>query len=293
MKNLFIHKKIMDITKLVAAITLLLTFNACTEDLPEAGSKPDNTPPSSSFSAEEQSGDYLTYLFTNTSDSATDYEWDFGDAASGADNTSTEKDPSHTFSGEGTYTVTLVASDKLGVESTFSSTVEVVEPDAPSVFVPTILEAGFEDGGLAGGTGDGRDSWRISGGKIFGITSSPVRTGSQGAKFDAGDPRVAYQELTVTPNADYIVSIYYTMKTDPAGGALRLAVLGEAISNASEAEAAIIASVSGTDQTSASDYVQMTLEFNSGNRSTIAIWIDSNNITEARVDDVTIIAKPE
>ncbi|NJB82882.1 PKD domain-containing protein [Wenyingzhuangia aestuarii] len=280
-------------TRVLAFLLVSLVVSSCEEDLPEAGSKADTTPPTSNFSAEEQSGDYLTYLFTNLSNSATDYVWDFGDVASGVNNSSTEENPSHTYPAEGTYTITLTASDKLGVESTFTSSIEVVEPDAPTVFVPTILEAGFEDLSLPDGTGDGRDSWRISGGKIFGITSSPVRTGSQGAKFDAGDPRVAYQELTVTPNADYIVTIHYTMKTSPEGGALRLAILGEAISEASEAEAAIIASTTGTDQTSASDYVEMSLEFNSGNTSTIAIWMDSNNIAEARVDDVSIIAKPE
>ncbi|MGY5355757.1 PKD domain-containing protein [Wenyingzhuangia sp. IMCC45467] len=290
MKNLFKNKKY--ITKVLTVFILSTTFIACTEDLPEAGSKADETPPTSGFSAEEQSGDYLTYLFTNTSSSATDYVWDFGDPTSGTDNTSTEENPSHTYSAEGEYTVSLTASDKLGVESTYSTTIDIVMPTGPTVFVPTILEAGFEDGDLAGGTGDGRDSWRISGGKIFGITSSPVRSGSQGAKFDAGDPRVAYQEIDVTPNADYILSLYYTMKTSPSGGELRLAVLGNTITDAADAEAAIIASVVGTDQSSASDYVEMTLEFNPGAANKVAIWVDSNNIAEARIDDVSIMAKP-
>src|ERR1035437_7554465 len=38
------------------------------------------------------------------------YSWSFGDPASGASNTTTTQNPSHTFSGAGTYTVTLIAS---------------------------------------------------------------------------------------------------------------------------------------------------------------------------------------
>src|SRR5690606_12656540 len=109
------------------------------------------------------------------------YLWDFGDG-----NTSSSLDAVNTFPGEGTYTVTLKASDALGAESTFSMTIEVVEPEAPEAIVPFIREAGFEDNSpgseeCGNGNMDGRDCWRISGGTIFGITSSPVRSGSQGA----------------------------------------------------------------------------------------------------------------
>lgn len=45
-----------------------------------------------------------TVKFTNGSLNATSYKWDFGDGA-----TSTDKDPSHTYPNEGTYTVTLSA----------------------------------------------------------------------------------------------------------------------------------------------------------------------------------------
>ncbi|MCI2228232.1 PKD domain-containing protein [Polaribacter sp. MSW13] len=259
-------------------------FSCEDNNLPETGSIADVTPPQAGFSATVSNGDWKTYDFSNQSVSATDYVWDFGDGVP-----STDKEPSHTFIGEGTYTVSLVASDKLGASSTFSTTVEVIEPAVPVVLVPDILEAGFEDGMLAGGTGDGRDSWRISGGSVFGITSSPVRTGSQGAKFST-DGRVAYQALEVSPNTDYEITIFYTMKTSPVGGEMRLAVLGKHISNASEAEAEIFAFVNGTDQSSSSTYVELKLAFNSGNRTEIAIWMDTNQVAEARVDDVSIAA---
>ncbi|MCC7246389.1 MAG: T9SS type A sorting domain-containing protein [Saprospiraceae bacterium] len=45
------------------------------------------------------------------------YVWDFGDPASGSDNSSTERNPVHTFSAAGTYTVCLTASNALGEQT--------------------------------------------------------------------------------------------------------------------------------------------------------------------------------
>lgn len=50
----------------------------------------------------------------------TSYNWDFGDPGSGASNTSTLQNPSHTFSGPGVYTIKLVANR--GQECSDSST---------------------------------------------------------------------------------------------------------------------------------------------------------------------------
>lgn len=47
--------------------------------------------------------------FTNTSTNADRFEWNFGDPASGANNTSTQASPSHTFSDSGIFTVILRA----------------------------------------------------------------------------------------------------------------------------------------------------------------------------------------
>jgi len=277
---------------MVSALLISISFWSCDPslstyeyDLAEANSLEDLTPPSANFSAAVSSTDHLTINFANLSSSATDYVWNFGDG-----NSSTSKDGQNTYPDLGTYTVTLTATDKLLASDTFSMDIEVVEPAA---IIPVINEASFEDGALAGGTGDGRDSWRISGGTIFGITSGPTRTGSQAAKFEvAPENRVGYQSLTVSPNTDYVVTLYYTMKTSPAGGEVRLAILGNAISDASEAEAAIIASTTGNNQVDANEYIQLSLAFNSGDTSTIAIWFDSNDVAEARVDDVSIALAP-
>ncbi len=53
-----------------------------------------------------------TIIISNTSVAATSYEWDFGDG-----NSSTEKDPSHTYATTGIYTVSLTASNTGGSHS--------------------------------------------------------------------------------------------------------------------------------------------------------------------------------
>jgi gliding motility-associated-like protein len=65
-----------------------------------------------------------TVMFNNTSDLCPASSWDFGDPASGANNTSTQTNPTHTFSGPGSYMVILT----------------VTGPDnAPSVSPPQII----------------------------------------------------------------------------------------------------------------------------------------------------------
>lgn len=278
-------KKILvnDWTKLLPLFLMAIVCSCDDNTLPEEGSIEDLTLPSADFDYSGSTNDYLTYTFSNLSSSATDFLWDFGDG-----NTSTENEPDHTFPQEGDFEVSLTASDKLGVESVQIKTISVVEPEGPVIIVPEILEAGFEAGTLEGGTGDGNDAWTIPGANNIGLSTSVVRTGEQAARIYMGRESVAYQELTVTPNADYRITLYYTLASSPVGGHIRLAVLGNPIGDASEAEDAIIASVLGDDQTSTFDYTQLTLLFNPGTSDTVAIWLDSNNIAEGRVDDISI-----
>jgi len=66
-------------------------------------------------------------FFTNDSQNATSYEWDFGDGfISDAEN------PTHIFTGSGSFVVTLKAISKKGLEDNATLTIDVV--------VPTLLE---------------------------------------------------------------------------------------------------------------------------------------------------------
>ncbi len=75
-----------------------------------------NPLPVAGFSNTINSG---TVSFTNSSSNATSYSWDFGDA-----NNSAGTNPSHTYTGAGTYTVTLTATNSCGHNS-FSQTITI------------------------------------------------------------------------------------------------------------------------------------------------------------------------
>lgn len=71
--------------------------------------------------------------FTNTSATITEcppFLWNFGDPASGVNNTSTLENPSHAFSSPGTYTVTLTVNERC---QTSVQTYNVVVPGPPSI----------------------------------------------------------------------------------------------------------------------------------------------------------------
>lgn len=65
--------------------------------------------------------DLSTFIADLTS--LTDWAWDFGDPSSGAGNTSTDKDPVHTFTGEGIYSVTLTVTTTTGCTATITQDV--------------------------------------------------------------------------------------------------------------------------------------------------------------------------
>lgn len=265
---------------MVTALIMTFTLNSCdySYDLPEAGSIPDATPPSAGFGYSVSPDNYLTIKFNNGSSSATDYQWQFGDG-----NSSTDKEPTNTFPDIGEYQVTLIASDKLGVESTVTNTVMVLEPAA---ILPVIQEAGFEDGTLPDGSGDGRDSWRTDMGGVIQITSSPTQAGEQAAKFPSAGDRVGYQELTVSPDTDYIITYYYTMK-ESGDGSMTVAILSGGITDLDDADAATIIKEVGTDQTDDGAYVKVDLYFNTEDTTTIAILMTNIGV-ESRVDSFSI-----
>jgi len=260
---------------LILVIVCLLLSSCEEEPLPEIGSIPDETPPSADFRYEADPGDHLIINFTNTSISSTDYSWDFGNGT-----TSTSKNPTVTYDTTGTYVVTLTSSDKLNQSSEVTKEVVIVEPVV--AFIPEVLEPGFEDNSLPGGTGDGRDSWRNDVGGVIQITSSPVHDGAQAAKLPSDGSRVGMQAITVLPNTDYDLGFYYTMKADP--GTLTVAILDQFVVDEADVAGATIGSVQLTDNSDPNTYVKEILTFNSGNNTEITIYF--NNVgSECRLDN--------
>jgi len=89
---------------LLLVTVLLLSTTACDkddDDMPEP-----QVTPVAAFSVEANADNGLEITFTNDSQNASSYEWDFGDG-----NTSTEENPTHTYEEAGTFTVALTASN--------------------------------------------------------------------------------------------------------------------------------------------------------------------------------------
>lgn len=67
-----------------------------------------------------------TVSFTNTSAFCPAASWDFGDPASGTNNTSTLANPTHIFSGSGLYTITLNATGPANAPSSYTQTINIL-----------------------------------------------------------------------------------------------------------------------------------------------------------------------
>lgn len=71
-----------------------------------------------------------TVDFTSTTLCSTGSAWDFGDLASGANNTSSSTNPTHIFSAAGTYSVTLTSTFATGAPSSISKSITVLDVTA-------------------------------------------------------------------------------------------------------------------------------------------------------------------
>lgn len=215
-------------------------------ELPDAGSIPDDNPPSADLDFIPTAEDFRIVSFTNLSSEATNYMWDFGtegvvcelvdgEMVCGTENTTTAFEPFAKFSaGEGTYTVKLTALDANGASSTVEVMIDVIDE-----FVPlpvTVINGDFEDSS---------NNWKISfsnGWNNNGFESSSDGSpnkydgsdnggSTRGAKWNAtrsvgslatnGNTRVAYQPVVTSPSSDerdvkYILEFEYAIKDDVA-----------------------------------------------------------------------------
>lgn len=126
MKNMLTNasKKIILMMSLLASTAVLIS---CGED--DTVSTPDPSTVNAGFTSEVDLDNSFLYTFTNSSvilgidDLTATYAWDFG-----GDGTSTDKDPSHTFSAAGDFTVTLTVTAADGETGTSSETISVTAP---------------------------------------------------------------------------------------------------------------------------------------------------------------------
>jgi PKD repeat protein len=126
--------------------------------------------PSSNFLSNIIFGDNpLTVQFSDTSTGApTSWDWDFGDGY-----TSTEQNPLHTYSAEGTYNVNLTVSNVHGIDSK-TVTINIQKPEEHD----SIGGSGGSGGGGAGGSPEPQSNVEIKE-----ISQTFISSGTS-AKFD-------------------------------------------------------------------------------------------------------------
>lgn len=170
--------------------------------------------PQTSF---EYFDDQFDVSFTNTTVEGSSYSWDFGDG-----NASTEENPMHTYSAEGTYEVILTATNSCGTTTTTAS-----------VIVNALPTAGF---GVAESTGCG--PFEVA----FSNESSSNVTGWSWS-FEGGNPATSDEEspvVTFTQSGTYDV----TLEVTSAAGTNEL-ILEDYITVLAEPTAEIAQSVDG------------------------------------------------
>ncbi len=85
------------------------------------------------FAVDEKTAGKVT--FTNTSEGATSYAWDFGDG-----NTSTDENPAHTYAKDDTYTVKLTATNAGGGSDNITKEVKITNSGITSIDIADLSQ---------------------------------------------------------------------------------------------------------------------------------------------------------
>lgn len=209
------------------------------------------------------------------------------------------------FPGPGDYNIGLTVTDNLGKSETTERTVTINQA-VPTIPVPEIAEPSFEDNSLFDGTGDGRDSWRVpnntdwspfgGGTTVIQINSTSIEgnlpDGFQAAKFPSDGARVAYQEIDVTPGAEYVLT-YFSEFDDSSFGDITVSILKPDTASYAESllDDNIIASRTDSNVGRVSDvFKQQAITFEVGDNESVIIYVTNTGV-ESRLDAFAISVK--
>ena len=212
------------------------------------------------------------------------------------------------FPNPGEYTIGLTVTDNLG-KLNYTEKIITVNQAVPTIPVPEISEPSFEDNSLFDGTGDGRDSWKApsnadwspfgAGTTVIQINtdSNPVDApnlpdGTQAAKFPGGGERVAYQEIEVTPGAEYVLT-YFTAFEEDSFGEMKVSILTPSTSTYAEAqlEGNIVASRTDSNVGRVDNvFKKHAITFEAGDNESVIIFAVNSGV-ETRLDAFDIVVK--
>jgi len=292
---------------LVSCLMISAIFSSCEEEkIADVGQLPDLTPPVADFafsstaatnlSAEVSELAYQFYDFSENTISSTDYRWTIPNNAilrdidpdDGEIPTLNDKQIRVQFPVEGTFEVSLEASDKLFQSDAITKEIVVVEP------VLLVTPAVIQNPGFDGSRGVWRkDSFgnQYSGTGNFFRGTAEAAANMQAAKLSSG--RAIYQVVEVTPNVDYVVSYYYSMKTsDTNPGEATVTIIGGEVNTPEELQVITDANEQlgravGTIAEGSKNYNQEFISFNSGDNTTVSI-IGQRGAQEVIYDEFAI-----
>ena len=260
--------------------------------------------------------------FTDASELATSYSWDFGDGTG----TSTDANPTYSYVNDGiekVYTVTLTTTNSLNKTTSISKDVTVGGPAGP--IDPVIVKGDLErEGGASSDDSNIRAAWKISttgNSNPFGTSSDGSCTnydgtdngsktrgakwsGSQSANVDgtavAGSTRYMYQSVTLSPNTDYIFEYDYAIRTGgSATNSIVAAILNGHFTDSASAVASNalvehvgIESKGKFGDNSCSGGTTMELKFRSNSIGEVSILIYAVTDKDAYVDNVKVYPAP-
>ena len=105
---------------LTIGVLSLVTFSSCKDDKEDPVQNP-----IASFQYAVGTTNFLEVVFTNYSQNATSYSWNFGDGQ-----TSTEQNPTHVYATAGTFEVVLTAKNSANATANFTQTIEIRDPNS-------------------------------------------------------------------------------------------------------------------------------------------------------------------
>ncbi len=118
-------------------VVLTVTNSAGTAEHSKEVTVEDKTLPVANFTFAANPDNTLEVTFTDNSENAASYAWDFGDGSG----TSTDANPTYTFTSGGTYSVTLTVTNANGATDAMTKDVTAVSPEA----VNLIANGEFDD----------------------------------------------------------------------------------------------------------------------------------------------------